>query len=332
MGAAPTTSTRRAVNGIELDVLEAGDPDAPAIVLLHGFPECAYSWRHQLAPLADAGYHVLAPDQRGYGGSTAPAEVEAYRTDHLAADVVGLLDATGHDDAVVVGHDWGALLLWDLARLHPTRLRAAIAASVPYTPWPMPPTDVFKAASGDDFFYILYFQDVGPAERELEADVRESMRSFLWSASGEGFPDEPPSPIPAAGNGVLDAMRSAGPVPTELPAWLTPEDLDVYVAQFERSGFFGPVSWYRNLDADHLLVKDLPFPNIPTSFIAGTRDLVIAGRPGYVESMDATLPDHRRSVLIEGAGHWTQQERPDEFNAALLSMLRDLDPDVATSH
>jgi pimeloyl-ACP methyl ester carboxylesterase len=158
------------------------------------------------------------------------------------------------------------------------------------------------------------------------------MRSMLWSASGEGFPDTPPAPIPAAGNGLLDAVRSGGPVPDQLPEWLTEDDLDTYVAQFERSGFFGPISWYRNLDADHQLVKDLPFPSIPTGFIAGTRDLVIANRPGYVESMEHSLPDHRRSVLLEGIGHWTQQEAPEEFNSALLAMIGDLDPSAATSH
>ena len=146
---------RRQVNGIELDVTEAGDPAGPAIVLLHGFPEAAYSWRHQIEPLAAAGYHVLAPDQRGYGSSTAPREVEAYRVDHLAADVVGLLDATGHDDAVVVGHDWGALVMWELARLHPDRIRAVIGVSVPFTPWPGPPTELFRAIHGDNFFYML---------------------------------------------------------------------------------------------------------------------------------------------------------------------------------
>jgi pimeloyl-ACP methyl ester carboxylesterase len=323
--------TRRHVNGIELDVTELGDPDRPAIVLLHGFPEAAYSWRHQMAPLAGAGYHVLAPDQRGYGGSSAPADVEAYRTDHLSADVLGLLDATGHADAVVVGHDWGALLMWDLARLHPDRVRAAIGVSVPYTPWPMPPTEVFRATNGDNFFYILYFQDVGPAEAELEADVRETMRTILWRASGEGMPTTPPAPIPAAGNGFLDAMRSPGPIPDELPAWLTAEDLATYVRLFERSGFFGPISWYRNLDADHALTKDLPFPSIPTGFIGGSRDMVIAGRPGYVESMATTLPDHRSSVILDGAGHWTQQETPEQFNEALLTMLRDLDPAGGTS-
>ena len=317
--------TRRAVNGIELDVIEAGEPSNPAVVLCHGFPESSHSWRHQLAPLAAAGYHVLAPDQRGYARSSAPRDVAAYGVEHLAADLLGLLDATGHDDAVFVGHDWGALLVWDLARLHPSRVRAVINVSVPYTEWPAPPTDVFRSLSGDRFFYILYFQPVGPAERELEADVERTMRTILWAASGEGFPDVMPEPLPADGTGFLDSMTRSGPVPDALPAWLTSDDLAAYVDAFEASGFFGPVSWYRNLDANHAVVKDLPPPSMPTWFIGGTRDMVIAARPGYVEAMEARLPNHRGTVLIDGAGHWTQQEAPDAFNAALLGALAELD-------
>ena len=315
------TVVRRAVNGIELDVVEAGDPAGPAVVLCHGFPECAHSWRHQIEPLAAAGYHVLAPDQRGYGRSSAPAEVEAYGIDHLCGDLLGLLDITGRDDAAFVGHDWGALVVWDLARLHPSRVRAVVNVSVPYTPWPAPPTELMRAQFGDRFFYILYFQQVGPAEAELEADVERTMRTILWAASGDGYQEHPPDPLPAEGHGFLEAMLSAGPVPDELPAWLTADDVASYVDSFQASGFFGPISWYRNLDANHERVKDLPAPSMPTWFIGGSRDVVIASRPGYVESMEASLPDHRGSTLIDGAGHWTQQEAPDEFNRALLAAL-----------
>ena len=317
---------RRAVNGIELDVIEAGDPSAPAIVLCHGFPESAHSWRHQIGPLAAAGYHVLAPDQRGYAGSSAPDDVEAYGIRHLTGDLLALLDDTGHDDAIFVGHDWGALLVWDLARLHPERVRAVICASVPFTQWPAPPTQLFKMASGDNFFYILYFQEVGPAEAELGADTERTMRTVLWAASGEGFPDDAAGADPRRGQRLPRLDDHRGPAPAELPAWLTAEDLAVYVAQFERSGFFGPVSWYRNLDANYEVVKDRPVPQMPTAFIGGTRDMVIASRPGYVEAMEALLPHHLGSVLIEGAGHWTQQEAPDAFNEALLGFLRALDP------
>jgi epoxide hydrolase A/B len=316
---------RRAVNGIELDVVEAGDPDGPAAVLCHGFPECGYSWRHQLQPVVDAGYHVLVPDQRGYGASSRPTEVDAYGIEHLTGDLLGLLDATGHDDAVFVGHDWGALVVWDLARLHPERVRGIVNVSVPYTQWPAPPTELMRSLWGDRFFYILYFQPVGPAESEMEADVERTMRTILWAASGEAFPETMPEPPPMKGTGFLDSMEAIGPIPAQLPAWLSEDDLAVYVDSFRTSGFFGPVSWYRNLDANHARVKDLPVPSMPSWFIGGRRDVVIASRPGYVEAMEALLPHHRRTVLIDGAGHWTQQEAPGEFNQALLAALADLD-------
>ena len=207
-------TTRRSVNGVELDVIEAGDPAGPAIVLSHGFPESSHSWRHQIEPLAAAGYHVLAPDQRGYGRSSAPRDVEAYGIDYLAGDLLALLDATGHDDAVFVGHDWGALLVWDLARLHPERVRAVINVSVPYTEWPAPPTEVFKAASGDRFFYILYFQHVGPAETELDADVERHDAHGAVGGVRRGLPGDAGGPAarPRA-TGFLDSMSQRGRSP-----------------------------------------------------------------------------------------------------------------------
>ena len=316
-----TVRRRIRTNGVELDVTDAGAPGDPVVVLVHGFPESSHSWRHQIEPLVAAGYRVLAPDQRGYGASSAPRDVAAYRTDHLCADLVGLLDDIGTREAVVVGHDWGALVAWDLARLHPDRVRALVNVSVPYTPWPAPPTELFRATYGDRFFYMLYFQPVGPAEAELEADVAETMRRILWGASGE-LHGPPPDPLPPMeGTGFLDSITRGRPVPDGLPAWITEEEFRVYVEQFTTSGFFGPLSWYRNLDADHQLTKDLAAPAMPTAFIGGTRDGVIAGRPEYVAGMAALLPDFRGTRMIEEAGHWTQQEQPAEFNAALLDLL-----------
>ena len=324
------TRTRRVrtsdEEGVELDVAEAGVRGDPLVVLCHGFPESSHSWRHQMQPLADAGFHVLAPDQRGYARSTAPGDVEAYRVDRLTADLAALLDDVGADDAVFVGHDWGALVVWHMAQLHPERVRAVVGVSVPYTAWPAKPTDLMKAMWGDRFFYILYFQPVGPAEAELEADVRRTMHSVLWAASGEKYRGLPPDLLPAEGTGFIDSMiHLTGPPPDELPAWLTQHDLDTYVDQFSASGFFGPVSWYRNLDANYERLRDLPVPAAPSLFIGGTHDIVIASRPGYVEAMDGLLPNHRRSVLFDGIGHWTQQEAPEQFNAALLEFLGELD-------
>ena len=284
-------------------------------------------------PLADAGYHVLAPDQRGYGRSSRPDDVAAYGTDELSADLLGLLDATGHDDAVFVGHDWGALLVWDLARLHPGRVRGIVNASVPYTPWPMPPTELFKATAGDGFFYILYFQPVGPAETELEADVERTMRTLLWAASGEAFPDEFRRPAAGRGHRLHRLARRAGPPPDELPAWLTEADVDTYVAAFEASGFFGPLSWYRNLDANHERDEGPPGPGgagVVHRRHQGRRDRPHAratSRP-----WPACCPTTAARVMIDGAGHWTQQEAPEEFNQALLAALDDLHrPAAATA-
>jgi pimeloyl-ACP methyl ester carboxylesterase len=317
------TAARRRIptNGVELDVIDAGTRGDPVVVLVHGFPESSHSWRHQIAPLVAAGYRVLVPDQRGYGASSAPEDVAAYRSDRLAADLVGLLDEVGAADALFVGHDWGSMVVWDLSRLHADRVRGLVNVSVPFTDWPARPTDLFRALSGDRFFYILYFQEVGPAEAELEADVRETMRLTLWGGSGEMF-GPPPDPLPPMeGTGFLDAITRGDAVPAGLPAWLTEEDLDVYTEQFTTSGFFGPLSWYRNLDADYEITKELPAPAVPCAFIGGTRDGVIAARLDTIDEGHAVLPAYRGSVLIEGAGHWTQQERPDEFNAALLDLL-----------
>ena len=325
-----TSITRRRITtapGIELDVHEAGAPGDPVVVLCHGFPETAHSWRHQIEPLADAGFHVLAPDQRGYARSSAPHDVEAYGVDQLTGDLVALIDHVGADQAVLVGHDWGAFLVWHMGQLHPDRCRAVVAASVPYTAWPAKPTDLFRMVFPDTFFYMLYFQQVGPAETELEADVRETMRTILWAGSGECHRDEAAPPLPAEGTGFLDAMRNgAGEIPDGLPQWLTDTDLDTYVESFTASGFFGPISWYRNLDANYERTRDISPATLtmPTFFIGGTRDGVIAGRPETVEAMITTLPNHRGNTMIEGAGHWTQQEAPEAFNEALLGFVRSL--------
>jgi pimeloyl-ACP methyl ester carboxylesterase len=310
------------VNGVHLDLLESGPADGPVVILSHGFPESSWSWRHQLPALGASGWHAIAPDQRGYGNSSRPTEVGAYGTDSLSADLIGLVDETGQDQAVFVGHDWGALIVWDLIRLHPERVRGVVGVSVPFIDWPLPPIELFRQRFGDRFFYILYFQDVGPAERELEADVRRTMHNVLWSASAAGAERELPV-LPAAGTGFLDVM---GEWPEALPPWLTADDLDRYTKAFEASGFFGPVSYYRNLDADHARVKDIPPSTLtmPSFFIGGLLDGVIARDPSGVERMRQQLPGYRGDVLLPGVGHWTQQEAPQAFNEALLGFLAGL--------
>jgi len=177
MAAQGIRTRRTQVNGVELDLLEAGDASRPPVILSHGFPEAAHSWRHQLGALADAGYHAIAPDQRGYGRSSRPTEVSAYGIEQLTADLIGLLDETGHEQGVFVGHDWGALIVWELARLYPERVKAVVGVSVPFVAWPGRPTDLMRMMYGDRFFYILYFQQVGPPEAELGANTRATMAS-----------------------------------------------------------------------------------------------------------------------------------------------------------
>ena len=305
-------------NGIRMRIAEEGR--GPLVVLLHGFPESWYSWRHQIPALAAAGFHVIAPDQRGYGGTDAPEAVGSYDIVHLTADVVGLLDALGEETAVVVGHDWGAPVAWHCALLHPKRFRAVAALSVPYIGrYPVKPTDVFRTLAGDHFFYILYFQEPGVAERELEADVRSTLRRFLYAASGDVT--EPPDfwqkPKDAK---FLDGL----PEPKTLPKWLAEEDLDYFTKEFERTGFRGGLNWYRNFDRNWEITADLAEAKVeqPALFVAGDRDGVLLMAPP--DAMKPLVPDLRGLHLLPGCGHWTQQERPAEVNRLLIDFLKGL--------
>ena len=318
------------VNGVTLRVHEAGDPANPTVVLSHGFPELAHSWRNQLPALAAAGYHVVAPNQRGYGHSSAPTTVDAYGVRHLTGDLVALLDHYGKDDAVFVGHDWGAMIVWETARLHPQRVRAVVGVSVPFVQWPAPPTQLMSMVYGDRFFYILYFQQVGPADAELGSDPRRTMVGILWGASAAGIrgravPAELP---PMDGTGFLTMLPEAPALPFTGPEgpWLTEADLQVYVADFTHSGFFGPLSYYRNLDANFEVVKGLAPDTLtmPSYFIAGALDPVLTMDPTGVERMHTLLPDFRGHTMIADAGHWVQQEAPNAFNDALLGFLATL--------
>ena len=319
----PIRRRRVDVGTAELDVLEAGDPGSPVIVLSHGFPESSWSWRHQIPVLAAAGYHVLAPDQRGYGRSSAPEEVTAYGIGPLTGDLLNLVDTTGQRDAVFMGHDWGALIVWDLAKLHPERCRAVVGLSVPFVHWPAPPTQLMKAVYTDRFFYILYFQQVGPAETEMEADVANTMRRVLWGASGEGFTGPRGELPPMEGTGFLTQTVEPPPLPW---SWLTKADFARYVDAFTASGYFGPISYYRNLDANFALLagRGPEHATMPTYFVAGSRDVVLVMDPGGVERMSQTLPNFKGATIIAGAGHWVQQEAPAETNAALLAFLSTL--------
>ena len=325
-----TTVSDIDVNGVTLRVHQAGDPANPTVVLSHGFPELAYSWRHQMSPLAEAGFHVIAPDQRGYGHSSTPTEITAYGIGNLTGDLLALLDHFGKDDAVFVGHDWGALIVWDLARLHPERVRAVVGVSVPFVQWPAAPTQLMKMMYGDRFFYILYFQQPGVAEDELGADAYDSLAKVMWGASGVRFAQRNTSAEmpPMEGTGFLTMMSAAPPRPLPGPEgpWLTEDDLQTYADEFTHSGFFGPISYYRNLDANFDIIKDLDpeLVSMPVYFIGGTQDVVNVMDPSGIERMQNLLPDFRGSTIIEDVGHWTQQEAPAAFNNALLGFLQSL--------
>lgn len=319
----PTNRVRVAPD-VDLDVIIAGDRGAPVVLLLHGFPESAYSWRHQVAPLTDAGWRVIAPDQRGYAHSSQPAGVDAYRADHLCDDAMALLDHDGAETAVVIGHDWGAIVTWHIAQRHPGRCRGIIAASVPYTPWPDLPSRVLHAQHGDNFFYINYFQEPDRPEAELDGDPERFLRSIIHVASGEGMGTLSGGDLPAAGTGCTEYFEHiAGGRPQTLPPWLSADDLAIYVDQFTHSGFGPAINWYRNLDANHLLFSPIGESTItmPTGFIAGALDPVILTRPGYVDQMNERLPQHRGNILLPDIGHWVQQEDPDGFNQAMFDLL-----------
>jgi len=319
MGAVTVAHRTVQTNGIFMHVAEAGDAGGRPVVLCHGFPELWYSWRHQLGPLADAGYRVIAPDQRGFGGTDRPAAVEEYDVFHLGDDLLGLLDELGLESAVFVGHDWGAPVVWHLAVRAPERVDAVVAVSVPFSPRsPTRPSEAWELAMPDRFFYVRYFQDPGVADEELGRDARRTLRDFLWTISG----DAPKGAwkILARDGTFLDCLSS----PEELPAWLTEEDLDVYAAEFGRTGFTGGLNWYRNSDRNWELTEPLGGRKVemPALFIAGERDPVLRMSPP--DSMGEWVPDLRGKVILPGAGHWTQQERPAEVNRALLDFLATL--------
>lgn len=305
-------------NGIQMHLAEAGE--GPLVILCHGFPESWYSWRHQLPALAEAGYHVVAPDQRGYGQTDAPEAIDQYTQQHLVGDIVGLVHALGEETAVVVGHDWGGPVAWNAAAWRPDLFRAVIALSVPVTPRsPVRPTAMMKQLFGDQFFYILYFQTPGAAEHELRRDVKKSLRMFLYSASGDG--PEATFGTQSKRADFLDQMQD----PDKLPDWLTEADLDFFSAEFERRGFRGGLNWYRNIDRNWELAAVYDGQKIrqPALFISGDRDLIRAN-PAYESQMRSVVTDLRPVVILPGIGHWTQQEAPEPVNRAILEFLASL--------
>ena len=309
------------VNGVRLRVLEAGPVDGPLVVLTHGFPELAYSWRRQIPALAAAGYHVLAPDQRGYGGSSRPADVQAYDIAALTGDVVGLLDEADVQRAAIIGHDFGAVVSWAMPLLHPDRVAAVAGLSFPPVPRPLtPPTEAFRRTVGDNFFYILYFQEPGPADAELGEDPARTMRLMLGGMrmpADEAAAVRMVSPGPI---GFLDRLTE----PSQLPDWLSTEELEHYVSEFTRTGFTGPLNWYRCFDRNWQIMGSPAARSItvPALFIGGTDDPALAFT--RVDRAREVVEGPYRHVMIEGAGHWIQQECAERINAELLDFLSEV--------
>jgi pimeloyl-ACP methyl ester carboxylesterase len=315
--------THRSVrtNGITMHLAEQGE--GPLVVLCHGFPEFWYSWRHQLPALATAGFHAVAPDQRGYGRTDRPEPIEAYDLFQLTGDIVGLVQALGEEQAVIVGHDWGAPVAWFCGLLRPDVFRAVGLLSVPYHPRDnVRPTDRMRALAGDNQFYQLYFQEPGRAEAELEADTRRFVRMFLYSTSG----DPPPEKRWHFLFGKDETLLSTGSEPDTLPAWLTEQDVEAFTAEFTRTGFRGGLNWYRNLDRMWELTPFLNGAKLrqPTLFVAGERDVCITMYRDAFEALPQTVPGLRQRVLLPGVGHWIQQERPEEVNRLLVDFLKGL--------
>ncbi len=318
----PSTERLVDTNGVRLRVVEAGDRGAPVVILAHGFPELAYSWRHQIPVLAEAGYHVLAPDQRGYGGSSRPGDIEAYDIHRLTGDLVGLLDDVGAQRAVWVGHDWGAMVAWNAPLLHPDRVAAVAALSVPALPRAqVPPTQAFRKRFGENFFYILHFQEPGVADAELDADPARTMRRMLGGLRASGDAAAAMRMVAPGPEGFIERL----PEPDELPDWLSQDELDHYTAEFTRTGFTGGLNWYRNMDRNWETTPELADAKIavPCLFIGGTADPVLAFT--RADRAAEAISGPYRQVMIDGAGHWLQQERPDEVNATLLEFLNGLE-------
>ncbi len=294
---AAVSERRFAVNGIELRAIDEGE--GPLVVLCHGFPELAYSWRHQLPALTAAGYRMIAPDMRGFGASSAPPQVEAYDVLSLCGDLCGVLDELAESRAIFVGHDWGASLVWQMAVLHPERVRAVAGLSVPFVPRaPAPPLPIMRRHIGEDF-YIVWFQQPGVADEALARDVRATLTATrVWTNEW-----------------------AANPTEARRPEWLTEAELGVYVESFERTGFTGGLNWYRNIDRNWELTADVAERRVeqPAMFLTGELDPVRSFMPS--EAMHGWVSDLRAEVVVPGAGHWVQQQAPDVVNAELLAFF-----------
>ncbi|MGY2166437.1 alpha/beta fold hydrolase [Pseudomonas tolaasii] len=306
------TEQKIAVNGIELCVHIAGPEHGQPIWLLHGFPECWHSWREQIPALAAEGYRVFAPEMRGYGRSGSPAEVADYDLLTLCADIQQAMDVFGHTQVVMVGHDWGAVVAWHLALLEPERVARLITMSVPFAGRARRPViEIMRELYAERFNYILYFQEPGVAEQELNADIERTLRLFMQDQD-VFLQQKPPSAT------LLEGVAT----PTTLPGWCSQKDLNVYVQTFTENGFRGPLNWYRNFERNWQRTEFLAGRQVlqPTLFLIGDRDPVGVFEAHTLKRMPDSVPQLEQHVLAN-CGHWIQNEQGRQVNALMLGFL-----------
>jgi pimeloyl-ACP methyl ester carboxylesterase len=308
---------RASVNGVEIGYYEAGPRQGVPVILCHGFPELAFSWRHQIKALGDAGRWVIAPDQRGYGLSSKPDGAANYDIDQLTGDMVGLLDHLGVEKAIFCGHDWGGIVVWQAPLIHPGRVAGVIGLNTPFMPRaPADPIAIMRQRFGPDM-YIVWFQTPGEADAVLGADVDKTMRFFMRKPAALAAAAQP------AEGGSTFAFKDL------LQQWdgkvggdqlLTPEELKVFVDAFRAGGFTGPINWYRNFTRNWERAATLPtrIDGIPCLMITAELDAVLP--PAAAEHMPGFIGD-LETKLVKGSGHWTQQEKPAEVNRLILDWL-----------
>ncbi|HMJ71113.1 MAG TPA: alpha/beta hydrolase [Cyclobacteriaceae bacterium] len=302
------------LNGIRYHYAEAGD--GPLVVMIHGFPELWYSWRHQLTALAEAGYHAVAPDLRGFGESEVSANVKDYSLLQHASDVKALIDHVGVQEATIIGHDWGANIMWIMPMLYPQTVKAVASLSIPFYPEPRDPSRIKSFGSGK----FNQFREPGVTESEFNEDPARFLRLFFYGLSG----DAPPGTVDTLFMGKFpdDAKLLDGfPEPESLPGWLSPHDLDYYVNAYKKTGITGALGFYRNMADDYPALKELYREKItqPVLFIGGGVEPAV--KYGSLDPMKAALPNMRNALVLPGCGHWLQQERPAAVNAAIIDFL-----------
>jgi pimeloyl-ACP methyl ester carboxylesterase len=306
------------VNGITLSIYSAGPLDGPVVWLLHGFPESWYSWRHQIRLLAEAGYRVLVPEMRGYGQTSAPDDVSSYDLMTVCADIQAAMDLLGQRSVAVVGHDWGAPVAWHLALLEPQRVRVIAAMAVPYGGRPKRPAiEIIRSQFADRFNYILYFQQPGVAETELDQDIPRTLRMMMHNTSAavpkDFFLQDKP-----AGSSLYQGMRDPGAP----PAWCASDAFAVYLATFEGRGFRGALNWYRNFERNWERTAPLAERKVeqPALFLLGDKDPVGTLEAHTLQKMPSWVSDLEQHI-VEDCGHWIQSEQPEQVNRLLLGFL-----------